>query len=73
VLVVYGCGVVSILAPSVSVHALMVVVRMLPMLPTHRRITIKSSSLGISVIMTKSYFPAVQSAGALQKPVIHLL
>ena len=43
VLVVYGCGAVSILAPSVSVHAFMVVVRMLPILPMHRRIAIKSS------------------------------
>ena len=58
-LVAYGCGAVSILAPSTSVHAFMVVVRMLPMLPMHRRIAIKSSSLGISTSMTKSYFPAV--------------
>ena len=56
---VYEWGAVSIFAPSSSVHAFMVVVRMLPMLPMHRRIAIKSSSLGISMIMMKSYFPAV--------------
>jgi len=50
---------VSSLVASASVQAFIVIVRMFPMLPVHKRIAAMSSSLGISTKSTKSYFPMV--------------